>query len=104
VHVAPWPVALPAWDDPTAREAGAAILNVVDTVRRWKAERQLSVGSPLGTLRIVSPPAVQALLAGAGLDLQGVTRAQEVVLESGVAGAPVEVIVEGVPGGAVPSA
>jgi valyl-tRNA synthetase len=84
IHLSPWPVAPASWDDPAARSAGEAILQVVDAARRWKAERQLSVGAKLDTL----------------LDLQGVTQARQVHLEPAPAGAPIAIeIGEALPSG-----
>ena len=91
IHVSPWPQAPASWDDPAARGAGEAILQVVDAARRWKAERQLSVGAPLGALRISAPPEHLPALQSALLDLQGVTQAGQVQLEPAPAGAPISI-------------
>ncbi len=89
IHVSRWPQALPAW----AARAGEAILEIAETVRRWKADRQLSVGAPLAALRIACPADVLPDLQGATRDLQSVTRAATVELAPASNGA-VEVTVE----------
>ncbi|HEX2517332.1 MAG TPA: valine--tRNA ligase [Chloroflexota bacterium] len=91
IHVSPWPQAPASWDDPAARGAGGAILQVVDAARRWKAERQLSVGAPLGALHISAPPEHLPALQSALLDLQGVTQAGQVQLEPAPAGTPISI-------------
>jgi valyl-tRNA synthetase len=99
IHLSPWPQAPASWDDPAARGAGEAILQVVDAARRWKAERQLSVGARLDTLRVSAPPEHLPALQSALLDLQGVTQARQVHLEPAPAGAPIAIEI----GDALPS-
>ncbi len=94
IHVSRWPEAPASWDSPAARQSGGVILEVVDSVRRWKAERQLSVGAPVGTLRISCPAAEWDALTSARLDLQGVARAQAVDLVTAPLGSPLEVSVQ----------
>ena len=53
---------------------------MADAVRRWKAERQLSVGAPLAGVRVSCPAGLAATLADAAGDLRSVTRAQRVDL------------------------
>jgi valyl-tRNA synthetase len=80
IHVARWPVARDAWSSPQAERAGQAIVEVAEAVRRWKAERQLSVGAPLGSLRVAGPAEVHEGLESAMLDLRSVTRAARIEL------------------------
>jgi valyl-tRNA synthetase len=94
IHVSRWPQAPATWDDETARRDGEAIVEVVEAVRRWKAERQLGVGAPVGTLRIRTPAAHQAALESALVDLRGVTRAQEIELLPAPDGTPLQVTVQ----------
>jgi valyl-tRNA synthetase len=103
VHVAPWPVAPADWDDAAARTGGEAIIQVVDAVRRWKAERKLSVGAPVGSVRVTCPPERRAALESARLDLLGVTRAQELLIEDAPPGEAVGVAVAPVSGDALAS-
>jgi valyl-tRNA synthetase len=83
IHVARWPQAPAAWADAEAERIGAAMLEVVDTVRRWKAERKLSVGAPVAALAITCPAALTAPLSDAALDLRSVTRARRITVAAG---------------------
>jgi valyl-tRNA synthetase len=93
IHVSRWPQALPEWPAEGAARAGDAILEVAETVRRWKADRQLSVGAPLSAVRVACPADVILDLQGAARDLQSVTRAASVEIVAGANGT-VEVTVE----------
>jgi valyl-tRNA synthetase len=93
IHLSRWPEAEPDWSAEGAGRAGEAILEVADTVRRWKAERQLSVGAALAALRIACPADVLPDLQGAVRDLQSVTRAATVEIVPGSNGT-LEVTVE----------
>src|SRR5205823_342156 len=93
IHLARWPEAPAEWLSETAGRSGEAILEVAETVRRWKADRQLSVGAPLTALRIACPTEVLADLQGAARDLQSVTRAAAVEIVAAPNGT-VEVTVE----------
>ncbi|MDQ3702285.1 MAG: class I tRNA ligase family protein, partial [Chloroflexota bacterium] len=94
IHVSRWPDAPADWDRPAARQSGAVILEVVETVRRWKAARQLSVGARVGTLRISCPAAQWDALSSARLDLQGVAQAQAVDIVAATDDSPLHVSVQ----------
>ena len=78
IHVARWPSGDEAWASAAAERDGQAILAVAESVRRWKAERQLSVAAPLTALRVTCPADARDALAGAALDLRSVTRARRI--------------------------
>jgi valyl-tRNA synthetase len=78
IHVSRWPQVHPAWISPDAARAGQAIIEVTEAVRRWKADRQLSVGAPLAALRISAPPDLARVLQDAITDLRSVSRAQAI--------------------------
>lgn len=89
IHVAAWPAEQPAWIDPAAEETGKALLELLRQVRRYKAERGLSVGAELDTLRIQAQLALHAALQETLIDLRSATRARDIVLElqaSGISG------------------
>ena len=103
IHVARWPEGLAAWADAEADRAGQAILEVADHVRRWKAERKLSVGAPVAALRISTPigsdgpdgpNGALAALQAAQLDLRSVTRADQIEFALGPIDSELEVVVE----------
>ena len=81
IHRARWPEAPAEWSDDAAEAAGAVLLELLGEVRRFKAERRLSVGAELAELRIAATSGRRAALAAALVDLQGATRARAIVLE-----------------------
>ena len=83
IHLAHWPDAAAFPEDPAAKAAGEAMLAVVEAVRRWKSERALSVGAPIGKLEITCPPETVPLLQAMRLDLATITRAAEVTVRAG---------------------
>ncbi|MBI3973119.1 MAG: valine--tRNA ligase [Chloroflexi bacterium] len=92
IHVSRWPMAPEAWASEAAVLVGDAIMAIVDAVRRWKADRQLSVGAPVAAVRVTCAQDVCRALQGALTDLRGVTRAERVELVSG--GPAIDVSVE----------
>ncbi|HWE62740.1 MAG TPA: class I tRNA ligase family protein, partial [Chloroflexota bacterium] len=83
IHRAPWPDAAGFPDDQAALAVGETMLAIVEQVRRWKAERNLSVGTPIGTLAIGCPAAQVPLLQQMRLDLACITRAEALTVHSG---------------------
>jgi valyl-tRNA synthetase len=94
IHVSRWPVALQGWADAEAEQAGQAILEVAEAVRRWKTERQLSVGAPLAALHVTCPASLETVLQSALLDLRSVTRAGRIELTPAAEGTPLHLTVE----------
>jgi valyl-tRNA synthetase len=94
IHVSRWPQAPEVWASTDAARTGQTILEVVEHVRRWKADRKLSVGAPVAALRISSPNGALDALREAQLDLRSVTRAERVELVTGPEGSELEVAVE----------
>ncbi|HVC82224.1 MAG TPA: class I tRNA ligase family protein [Chloroflexota bacterium] len=83
IHRAAWPDRRWYPPDLEAERAGAAMRAMVETVRRWKAERSLSVGAPLARLIVAAPADTAPLLQAMADDLQGITRAEHVALVPG---------------------
>jgi valyl-tRNA synthetase len=81
IHTSAWPQEHPEWIDADAEGTGKTLLELLRQVRRYKAERGLSVGADLEALYIRSQPAQRAALEAALVDLRSATRAQSVVLE-----------------------
>lgn len=79
VHRSSWPVVDPARFDDEA-EAGAQVLLAVTTaVRRYKSDRNMSLGMELERIHLqVSDPRLLLSLSGAEDDLSSVTRARNV--------------------------
>ena len=77
IHRTPWPEVEPALEDSQAEQAGALLIQLATSVRRYKSERNLPLGSELLRLQLatVEPELVQALEL-ARQDLCSITRAQ----------------------------
>jgi len=81
VHLSEWPSPDPAWQDEDARRWGETLLAIATTVRRFKSEHNLPLGTELARVQLVAEsPATRELLAEAEADLASVTRAQEIVI------------------------
>jgi valyl-tRNA synthetase len=78
IHVTAWPAGGDFPADPEAEQAGEAVHVVVDAVRRWKAEHNLSVGAPLSGLEIGAPSSLIVWLAAMQEDLHSITRAEQI--------------------------
>ena len=81
IHLSAWPEAHTEWIDAGAEQIGKTLLDLLRQVRRYKAERGLSVGAELDTLHISAPAASQAALDMTLVDLKSATRARNIVLD-----------------------
>jgi hypothetical protein len=59
------------------------MLEVIEAVRRWKAERNLSVGAPVAQVTIRCERTTAAFLQDMRIDLRSITRADTVLVETG---------------------
>jgi valyl-tRNA synthetase len=76
LHRSSWPDGDPDLEDEPAEALGETILEIVGAVRRFKSDRQLSVGAKLQRVQIaVNEPGLAAGLREAAIDLACVTRA-----------------------------
>jgi valyl-tRNA synthetase len=79
IHRSSWPAPDETLVDPEAGTVGAALVAVANAVRRYKSDRQISLGAELGRLQVcVDSPDLERLLQHATDDLISVTRAREV--------------------------
>jgi valyl-tRNA synthetase len=78
IHTSKWPV--PVLSDPTASAKGALAAEIVRAVRRYKAEKRISLGALMGPIRIIAPQ--PGMLEGSLPDIGGPLRSSEVTLES----------------------
>ncbi len=79
IHNTRWPICDETLIDETAESAGDAIVEVTTAVRRYKSESNLSLGTELQRLQLVtSDPSLAALLREALPDITSVTRARRV--------------------------
>ncbi|MEM8534681.1 MAG: valine--tRNA ligase [Chloroflexota bacterium] len=78
IHLSPWPHTIEVLIDTEAEQTGEALLALTTHVRRVKSSQQQSLGSPLTHLAITTPNEQLAiLLEQSTLDLQSITRAQQ---------------------------
>jgi valyl-tRNA synthetase len=94
VHVSRWPTPPDSWRSDEALLAGRALVDVTEEVRRWKGERQLSVGTPVEVVRVECDATLASALSGAIRDLQSVTRAARIDIASTPGLQGVQVFVE----------
>jgi valyl-tRNA synthetase len=82
IHLAEWPLEHPEWIDEEAENVGERLLELLRQVRRYKAERGLSVGAELEALRVLCGlmPAQRSSFEMAIVDLKSATRAKRIVL------------------------
>jgi valyl-tRNA synthetase len=99
IHTSRWPVPEAAWDNPAGERDGLALLEVIDAVRRWKAERRLSVGAPLARVEIRGGSEQISVLFAAMVDLRSVTRAEQIVFETAEDGSALAVTIQHQAGG-----
>ncbi|HBX69556.1 MAG TPA: hypothetical protein DEH25_09295, partial [Chloroflexi bacterium] len=79
IHTSEWPVADESLIDEGAESLGDTILEIAIAVRRYKSERNLSLGTELKRLQLATDhPNLRAALSGASADLMSITRAQKV--------------------------
>jgi len=91
IHLARWPTADERWASSHALRDGETILALVETVRRWKSERQLGVGAPLAALQVRCTPRLARVLEDALIDIRSLTRAAHVEVAAGAQDTRLEV-------------
>ncbi len=82
IHRASWPEEQPAWIDAQAEETGKTLLELLRQVRRYKAERGLSVGAELELLHIRVAPEQLSALKAILTDIRSAARARHITVES----------------------
>ena len=88
IHNSAWPSADPAYEDPAALQAGELLVHVATTVRRYKSDQNLGLGSEFSRLQLTAAsPAQGETLHAAAADLASVTRALEIEINPASAGA-----------------
>jgi valyl-tRNA synthetase len=79
LHRTSWPVADEMMESDEAEATGEVLVTIATAVRRYKSERNLSVGAALKRLQLATKePVVVKMLREAEEDLMSVTRAQRV--------------------------
>jgi valyl-tRNA synthetase len=83
IHLSHWPEADARYDDSDALAAGERLIDIATAVRRFKSERNLSLGAELAALRLSAPdPALRHVLQAATIDLMSITRAAAVTISA----------------------
>jgi valyl-tRNA synthetase len=79
IHRSLWPEPISELEDEYAERSGQVLLDVATSVRRFKSERNLPLGTDLGRLQLATlDPDTFRLLEQAGADLSSVTRARQI--------------------------
>jgi valyl-tRNA synthetase len=94
IHVDEWPDPSPRWASSEALRDGEALVELAETVRRWKSERRLSAGAPLASLEIRCSSRLAPALAAAEVDLRSLTRAAHIEIVHDSEDAVLEVLIE----------
>ena len=83
VHCTDWPVVNPHWVDDSTLTFGETLVEIATSVRRYKSEHNLSLGSPIKRLQLATgSPQLQAMFLDASADLSSITRADEMQVVS----------------------
>jgi valyl-tRNA synthetase len=83
IHLEHWPVADPVLEDDAAEAVGQTLVAIATAVRRFKSERNLSLGAELNRVQLAAVESDGTLLPAlqeAVVDLKSITRAREIVL------------------------
>jgi valyl-tRNA synthetase len=79
IHTSAWPIADGRLEDQASEETGAALVAVATAVRRFKSERNLSLGAELRRIELMTEDqSLAKALHQAKGDLASITRAREV--------------------------
>jgi valyl-tRNA synthetase len=78
-----WPKSNPYLLDASAEEVGNILLEIATSVRRYKSEHSLSLGTELQCLQIaISNPQLSEQITLASQDLSSITRARKIEVQS----------------------
>jgi valyl-tRNA synthetase len=79
IHNSPWPTPNIQLVNDTADQGGEILLTIATTVRRYKSERKLSIGSEFSRLQLATDEPATRLMLNDGLpDIKSITRAKEI--------------------------
>jgi valyl-tRNA synthetase len=85
IHLSSWPLPNPMMEDDLAEQVGTWLVEIAVSVRRYKSERGLPLGSELHRLQIAhQDEQVASQLESAVDDLASITRAREILIRSDV--------------------
>lgn len=96
VHTSRWPTANELFMSETADAAGEALIEIATTVRRYKSESNISLGTELKRLQLATTDtALTRMLQEARADIMSVTRARQIEVKEGLDADLEEVKAEG---------
>jgi valyl-tRNA synthetase len=79
IHVSRWPAPDPRFESEAMQAFGDTLVTIATTVRRYKSENSLPLGTEITVLQLATTDADQAnLLQAASLDIKSVTRARNI--------------------------
>lgn len=79
IHRAAWPQVQDQWWDETAVSYGDVLIEIATTVRRYKSDHSLALGTELAQLHLAAgDPTLHEALAASKADLISITRAQTI--------------------------
>jgi len=83
IHTSRWPAADETLIDEGAEQFGETLVEIASAARRFKSERNLSLGSELKRLQLATgDSSLRAALADARTDLMSITRAQSIEISA----------------------
>ncbi len=79
IHSGPWPIPQARFEDAQAEALGDVLVEIATSVRRYKSEQNLSLGTELNRVQLApDSSALASALTGATVDLMSVTRARQI--------------------------
>lgn len=79
IHRAAWPIAEARFEDRGALASGSVLLDIATAVRRFKSERNMSLGAPLEEIQLATTAAaLNSVLLDSKIDLTSITRARAI--------------------------
>jgi valyl-tRNA synthetase len=82
IHLSEWPVVIPNLEDEYAEQVGATLVEIAIAVRRYKSENNISLGTELRRLELVTKDEnLAAQMENAREDIISITRALQVLID-----------------------
>ncbi len=81
IHISTWPSPAHVFEDSNAEVIGKALVEIATVVRRYKSEHNLSLGTELDRLQLMTDQSTIAeSLSAASIDIKSITRARSIEL------------------------
>ncbi len=95
IHRSRWPFPRSRFEDSQAEKVGDTLVAIATAIRRYKSERNLSLGTELNRVQLApKSPGLAVSFMEATIDLMSVSRARQVEVSAGLAPGLVELPVE----------